>query len=387
MKLWLQAIATCQNAASLAEQAHRTDLQAKALALLAFSEMRDGSVDDAARDAAEAVRLGENCGNKAFYFDALDAAGEVETKRDNLAAANDYLNRALAISEQVGDKFQLYNRYVDRGEVYYEDALGCNYKQGYDVCYRFLQLSQDNYMKAQAIAQARGYTFLAETVGSFLQHVDVRRVMTQRAPSNNQKFAAMPTFNPKQPKDVLATEYFTFGGADPGTFSLIDGAVRETEEWRMRMLQRGLDVPDLNAAHLYLQGSLAKLKGDLNTALAEYLQAVQLVEQDRRKLRDEQARSAFMEDKLDYYYSPALSLLQQKRYAEAFALFEQSRSRATADNIGKFTVERRQCRQGCRPIRDRNRRCSFRTASVVETCIGLISSSELTGKEKLTSRY
>jgi CHAT domain-containing protein len=333
MKQWLQSIATFQHAAHLAEQARRTDFQTKALSSLAFSELRDGSVDDAAKDAVEAVRLGEICGNKDFYFDALDAAGLVETQRGDLAAASDYLNRALAIGDQIHDKYLLYLGYSHQADVYHENALGCNYKQGYDVCYQFLHLSWDDYRKAQAIAQARGYTFLANAAGDFLQELDNRRTMIQQAQSNNQKFAAMPTFNPKQPKDVLATEYFTSGGTDPGTLFLIEGAVKETEEWRMQMLQQGLDVPDLNAAHLYLQGSLAKLRGDLNTALAQYLQAVQLVEQDRRKLRDEQARSAFMEDKLDYYYSPALILLQQKRYAEAFALFEQSRSRAMADML------------------------------------------------------
>ena len=38
-----------------------------------------------------------------------------------------------------------------------------------------------------------------------------------------------------------------------------------------------------------------------------------------------------MEDKITYYYYPAMILLDQKRYPEAFALFERSRSRAMAD--------------------------------------------------------
>ena len=38
-----------------------------------------------------------------------------------------------------------------------------------------------------------------------------------------------------------------------------------------------------------------------------------------------------MENKLSCYYRPALILLQAKRYPEAFAVFERSRSRAMAD--------------------------------------------------------
>ena len=40
-----------------------------------------------------------------------------------------------------------------------------------------------------------------------------------------------------------------------------------------------------------------------------------------------------MDDKLDCYYRPALLLLQQKRYSEAFTLYEQSRSRTIADML------------------------------------------------------
>ena len=98
-----------------------------------------------------------------------------------------------------------------------------------------------------------------------------------------------------------------------------------------QMQQRGLIVLDLDPSDLYNQGLLAEMKGDPDEALAKYLQAVDLLEKDRRNLRDETARGAFMEDKITYYYYPALILLDQKRYPEAFALLERSRSRAMAD--------------------------------------------------------
>jgi hypothetical protein len=75
---WKSAISVYQDAIKLAEAAKRTDYQTKAVSGLAFSEMHAGSMDAAVDHAAEAVRLGARCGNIAFYFDALDRAGEVE---------------------------------------------------------------------------------------------------------------------------------------------------------------------------------------------------------------------------------------------------------------------------------------------------------------------
>ena len=115
---WPQATSVYQNAVKLAELARRTDYQTKALAELAFSEMRRGYLDDAEDHAREAVRLGANCGNTAFYFDALDTAAELETKRANSTSAGDYLNRALAMQDQIADQFRLYSGYVgSRGSL------------------------------------------------------------------------------------------------------------------------------------------------------------------------------------------------------------------------------------------------------------------------------
>ena len=330
---WPQAISVFQNTVQLADLARRTDYGTKALAELALSEMRTGSMDAAADHAREAVRLGADCGNKAFYFDALAIAAELETKRGNLTAAADYLNRAFAMKDQIVDKQQLYSGYLDRGDVYDQQAHACDYKRGPEVCSQLLQLARNDYQKAQAIAQERGYRYLAELIQGFLQGLDVLQATIQGSQKQNQSLAAMSTFNPKQPKDVLVTEEFALGGSTPQDLALVETAIKEMNDWLARMQQQGLTMRDLDPNDFAVQGSLAQMKGDLNTALAKELQAVQLLEQDRRKLHDPQARSGFMEDKIDYYYSPALILLQQKRYPEAFALFEESRSRAMADML------------------------------------------------------
>jgi CHAT domain-containing protein/tetratricopeptide (TPR) repeat protein len=330
---WPQATSVYQNAVKLAELARRTDYQTKALAELAFSEMRRGYLDDAEDYAREAVRLGANCGNTAFYFDALDTAAELETKRANSTSAGDYLNRALAMQDQIADQFRLYSGYADRGDLYYQGARTCDSEGSPDICYQLLQLSRDDYQKAQAIIQELGYHFLVGQTQHLLWTVDMLQRTIQEAQKQNQSLPAMTMFNPKQPKDVLVTEVFALPGVDPSNLAMIENAVKELYDWLARMQQQGLTVRDVDPDDFAVQGSLAQMKGDLNAALANELQAVQSLEQDRRRLSDPQARSAFMEDKIDFYLSPALILLQQKRYPEAFALFEESRSRAMADML------------------------------------------------------
>jgi hypothetical protein len=88
-----------------------------------------------------------------------------------------------------------------------------------------------------------------------------------------------------------------------------------------------------DATSLYVQGMSAEMKGDNDAAIVSFMKAVDLVERDRRNLRDEQSRGTFLEDKVQVYYAPALLLLDLHRQAEAFDLTERSRSRAMADML------------------------------------------------------
>jgi CHAT domain-containing protein len=333
-----QAVTTYQKTAQLAAMAKRPDYQTKALTELASTEMRLGLLDSAAGHIREAMNLGADCGNLAFYFDALDVGGEIEAKRGNLVAAADYLNRALAMSSQVNDRSLLYMAYLDRGDVYFQNAHKCDIKRSYDVCARLVELARADYLKAQNIAKEQGYSYMAATAGSLLQDADVLTAATQQSQNQNQKLVQMSMFNPKRPQDVLVSEDFEQPDMDPENLAMVENAVGQLRDWIARMQKQGLAVQDLNPSDLFIQGSLAQMKGDSNGALTKYLQTVQLLEQDRRKLGDEQSRSAFMEDKITYYNYPALILLQQKRYPEAFALFEQSRSRAMADILANRSL-------------------------------------------------
>jgi CHAT domain-containing protein len=326
-----QAVPIYQKAIELAKLANRTDYQTKALSNLSYSELQLGEIDSAEEYARDAVRLGAHCGNNNFYFDALDTAGEVEVKRGNLMAAGGYLDRALAMSAQIDDKYMLYSGYMDHGEIYWQIASKCDYQRNFDVCNQSLGLARTDYQKALAITQELGLTYHSQLVQKFLEGLDTSKAMIQSMQHTDQTVTSTKLFSPQRPKDVLVTEHFTTGAWNAAMLAPLESAVVGMRGWQAGLRQQGLIVQDLDPSDLCLEGQLAEMKGDNDAALAAFQQADGLLERDRRKLTDEQGRGAFMEDKLACFHRPALILLDRKRYPEAFAIFERSRSRAMAD--------------------------------------------------------
>ena len=335
---WRQAATIYQAAIELAKRSNRPDYQTTALSNLAYSELQLGETDAAEEHAREAVSLGADCGNKGYYFEALDTAAEIEVKRGNLVAAGDYLDRALAMSGQIDDKKKLYMGYMDRGDLHEQVARKCDYERNFNVCYQALELARGDYEKALAITQELGYTYFSQLFQGFLKSLDMRKAMLQSKQHGDQTVANTNLFHPQKPKDVLVSEQFTTGAMDPGTMALLESAVKELRNFEARLQQQGLAVQNLNPSDLCIQGQYEEMKGNNEAALAAFQQADDLLEKDRRKLGDEQARGAFMEDKLSCYYRPALMLLQSKRYPEAFAIFERSRSRAMADLLASRSL-------------------------------------------------
>jgi CHAT domain-containing protein len=79
------------------------------------------------------------------------------------------------------------------------------------------------------------------------------------------------------------------------------------------------------------RGTLQEFLGQNDQALQSHLKAVELLEADRRRLRDERSRGTFLEDKMQVFYNAILNLLDRGRSVEAFDLVERSKSRAMAD--------------------------------------------------------
>jgi CHAT domain-containing protein len=328
-----QAATDYQTAIELAQRANRIDYETKALARIAYVELQLDRMDAAKDHSRQAMDLGVNCGNKAFYFEALDVAGETEIKLGNLVAAGEFLDRALAMSAEVEDKQQLYMGYMDRADIYYNLAAKCDYQRYYDVCYHSLDRAREDYRKGLAITDELGYQFISKVFNSLLKDLDEREALLRGTQRSSQTLGDTKLFSPHKAGDVLVTESFAAGSSSPQDLAFFEAAFKQLQDWRSRLRQQGLTTPDLNPSELQLEGQLAQMKGNDEAALAAFLHSVDLLEKDRRNLRDEQARGTFLEDKIGFYYQPALILLDQKRYAEAFALFEKSRSRAMADML------------------------------------------------------
>ncbi len=83
---------------------------------------------------------------------------------------------------------------------------------------------------------------------------------------------------------------------------------------------------------------MSEAAGKPDAAVESYLRATDLLEDDRRFLYDERARGAYIEDKVEFYYTAMLHQLDRKRYEEAFELMERSRSRHMSDLIASRNI-------------------------------------------------
>ena len=333
MNRWDDARNSYSRARELARQAGNARYEAQALTGLTRTELLGkGDLGAATEDIAQALPLATASGNPDCLFDALDEAAELEIKRGNLNAASDYLDRALALKDRLSDKSLAMSGYADRADIYSSLGSKCDYETNYAVCDEAFQRAHDDYQQAYRVAQSLGFDFLARTMQELLQGTDGKRRLVQGqsrdAQSLQEKTSGM--FHPKKASDVLVNRSFT-----PGP-----DAAREAQlETLIRTLLPNMDASDPTG--LYIQGMSAEMKGSNEVALADFRKAVELLERDRRNLRDEQSRGTFLEDKITLYYTPALLLLDLKRNAEAFDLMERSRSRAMADLLASGPVKLR----------------------------------------------
>ncbi len=188
---WQSAAELYQAAIELGKRANRTDYQTTALADLAFSELQLGQ-SNAAESTPERRCSWAPVQTTKISADALDRAGEVEVKRGNLVAAGDYLDRALAISDQIDDKKKVYLGYMDRAEYLQQIAVKCDYQRNFDVCLQSLELARTDYQKALEITQKAGYSYISQSVQSQLKELNDRKALIQSRQRSDQTVTRLP---------------------------------------------------------------------------------------------------------------------------------------------------------------------------------------------------
>jgi CHAT domain-containing protein len=313
-----------KKAAALAQKAGTSSQLVKALTGLALVEETQYHDYGAANSAVtEAMRAASSCKDpRDCRQDALEAKVSLETHRGELFSAASHVNGLLILLKQgskTNDPYMKYVAYADRAAVYYAMADGCSatYQISPKICYRLFELSKADWLKAGDIASQAGYSYFAAAAQEEIKREDTLRRLTEMY--NNHDNIPADTFAPKTAKDVLVTEVLPAA-------QLSDDQV----DYLKSMAQNG--GPSLSGPlATYIQASLDEMQGKRDSALDGYLRTIQSIEVERRKVKEDSARSTFLDDKTDLYDHPIMMLLHDKRYSEAFDLIDKTRARVTMD--------------------------------------------------------
>ncbi len=315
---WDRAISTYIEATQLALGAGAADVESKALMGHAKALMiGKGAAAEGTPLIERAIHLATGLPDRSYLFDAWQLLANAQEAHGDLVASADSLNRAFAaVVDRVGEDKLVFYGYLDRAGVYQKMAEKCDYQTDFAACLAALAVSRRDYQAAHAAARRLGWAGFVKQSEEFLGRLELREQMIrsqQRVHGGMQE-----VFAPRQASDVLVNEKFTVGGiVAPELFAWVEA-------------QGGLPVA-ADARGAYIRGLFSEMNGEADPALDWYLRATQLLEEDRSLLRDERTRGTFLEDKVEFYYSAMLHLLERGRYEEAFNLMERSRSRAFQD--------------------------------------------------------
>lgn len=266
-----------------------------------------------------ALSLAQHIEPNEFHFDAWDMMSQVQLAEGDYVGAADSINQALADVGTIQDDRDLYYGYLHRADIYQHFGGKCNYDRVFETCLDALERARRDYESAYAAATRLGWDGLAQVTRGFSASLEDLKQLLELRQKRHEEVLQQRTFSPKTMTDVLVTERFTSGELSSLPLVL---------EW----IERTGGMPPLTDARgAYIKGMLTEADGKRDEAMQWYLRAADLLEQDRQLLHDERARGTYAEDKVEFYYSAMLQLLDRQRYREAFELMERSRSRVMSD--------------------------------------------------------
>lgn len=333
---WPMAIQLYQEALGAARRAADGGLQSESLAWKALAESYRQERGQALADAAEAVQLAEHAGSTDQLALALNTLEGIQIDQGDLTAAAATINRELAVAARVRDPMAMVYALLGRHKVLYRQGSKCDYKVAFQACKQNLDQSLADIKASIQILERLGYTYLVTNNRISEQATENQLAMLssleELATSLQQPAAA---FSPKDASQVILNEQFISPNTDKDFRILMQQSQQVLEQARRN------NYLEEDAGVLYSRGNIKSLEGDAKAALDLYVQAVDMVERDRRKLRDERSRGAFSEGQLLYYNTAILEFLQRRQYAEAFGLLERSRSRVFVDLLSSRRLDLR----------------------------------------------
>ncbi len=275
----------------------------------------------------QALPIAKSLEDRNCLFDAWDLLAQIQIAQGDLIGAADSMNRAFSLENSIKDDKLLFYAYLDRADIYQKFAEKCDYQRNFKPCLDAIDGANRDYKAALAIAKKLRWDGLADQTEDFIQRLSIRKEMIHGQQRMHQLITDTDLFSPSDAGEVVISRQFT-AGDNPQLVGLF--------AW----LEKNGGLPPLTDARgAYIQGLMSEAAGMNDKALASYLRATDLLEHDRRQLYDERARGDYVEDKVEFYYTAILQLLDRKRYAEAFALMERSRSRVMADLIATKNME------------------------------------------------
>ena len=333
---WPMAIQLYQEALGAARRAADGGLQSESLAWKALAESYRQERGQALADAAEAVQLAEQAGSTDQLALALNTLEGIQIDQGDLTAAAATINRELAVAARDRDPMAMVYALLGRHKVLYRQGSKCDYKVAFQACKQNLDQSLADIKASIQILERLGYTYLVTNNRISEQATENQLAMLssleELATSLQQPAAA---FSPKDASQVILNEQFISPNTDKDFRILMQQSQQVLEQARRN------NYLEEDAGVLYSRGNIKSLEGDAKAALDLYVQAVDMVERDRRKLRDERSRGAFSEGQLLYYNTAILEFLQRRQYAEAFGLLERSRSRVFVDLLSSRRLDLR----------------------------------------------
>ena len=322
---WDRSISFYELAGKAALRAGNPGRQAEALTWKASAELSRRNLGQAAADARQAVQNAEKAADNDLLAHALEVLGLVQVSQLDLAAASDTFNRDVSVAQKARDPLLLYYAYLGRSDVYQALLNRCDPRRASEACQQALERARADLEQALSIVKPRQFDSLAKIAEMQLEEFELTFRVNQR---REKDFAALQgAFHPKTVRDVLITERFVRARVDVPPSLL--AFQQETNSWLKK--QGVAELAVIKPLSDYVQGVLSEAGGNSDAALDYYLKAVNGIERDRRALRDERTRGTVLVGRMEYYYAAVRLLLANKRYADAFQMFERSRSRALSD--------------------------------------------------------
>ncbi len=298
--------------------------QAKALRGMAMADYYGlNNYDAAVSNIEESIRLSSNGPDKKVLVEALELKASIQESRGDLMAAAETINRAYVVASELKDDMSLFYALFGRASVYRGLANRCDEKSDPKACLYAYDRAKSDYEQALPIAQKLGFNYAVSAMNGSIRDLERFRQFFETDKNSFERLAKLSVFNPKTPDKVLVTELF----------------LSREKQLPADPLFEELTKHSGNADGYFLEGQIRLLQRQDESASRAFAKATELLDSDRRSLRDGVVRGSFLEDRMNIYYFPLLDFLDRRKYAEAFDLLERSKSRAMADLLRSQELE------------------------------------------------